>query len=246
MINYIAYIISVLVGIIVGLIFAAKIYLKHKTKRFYHLVHDNVLDKKEEKNIQNIVHNTLKYHNKTKYKKIKLFFGLIRINKKIDYKALNLKYFNLDKYQELSFVEELYQIAKLSAFNYYQVDNPIFEISIKDITDVIDNILLDIKAIIKDIDIIDINNMRLSSIKNSYHVVKKAKRITENENFIISFGLLNLLVHLGSIFSPAYWIKKFSMRQNNNALINSAVYLTFLLVSCETSKTYKKIVSKNT
>lgn len=241
----IKYIISCLFGVLIGLMIVSKIYLSSDARKIKKILNDNILDKDELKILQNIVHNLVKYHKKTKNKEYVLLFGLIRIKKKIDYHKLNQELLGINDYNELDYLDELWYLTNSTASLYVDSNRPLFELSINEATLLINNIIKELNLLISQIQVIDLRNLKISTIKKSYDIVRKTKNIYNDKRFRIYYGLFNLLIHLASFLTPAYFVKKISFMYSKDSLLNLIINLSFDITAFEVAKTYKVVKMEN-
>lgn len=237
-------IIGLLFGIIVGLIIGAYIFIHNKKKRiinlnidkYQNLEHDDILK------TEFLINNVSIYHTKARKTKRKLFFGLIKIKRKVDYKALNEKYLNIKDQDKLyTFKEEFYWLIYNTAKLYYPDSNyPLFELTIDETFDLAREIIDLVSRSIDSLEIANIENLKISQIIGVIELGNKVRKYTSIKAVKASINVINFIIRLQAFITPIYWIKKGT---SFAAIDNIDQYFfknLFEIIGVETSVIYSK------
>ncbi len=240
----IKFIISLILGLIVGLIIGSNIYLRSKKRIIINSLDDELLTKDEKKILKEKINKIYKYHNLTKKKEIKLFFGLIKLKKKFNYPKINQELLNLKETNELSFSKELlYLMNDVISIYHPDVDNPILEIPISEINQIIDDIINTLDKIIKNIGIPYMENISLYQIQNTVLIGRNVTRIVNNKAFRLSRSIINLLLFFSSIINPIYYLRKISNKVSTTSLKQLLIKAIFEILAYKVYFTYKELDS---
>lgn len=232
-------------GVLIGITLGAMIFVKRK--RVLILNHINyrkmILPKAEMKLVETKINDIYTYHINVRKNKIKLLFGLVKINRKVDYDALAKKYLKLNEptSKAMSIPKELWWLVNDTAKIYYPESKyPLYELSIDEIFLLLREIVNLTEQIINDLGIPNLNKIKISMLNDLVKTTGKIKRIYNLKGIQITIGCFNAAIKLQSILTPIYWIKTGTNMIAVNSLSQFMAKLMFELVAKETAQIYSK------
>ncbi len=232
------------VGIFIGLIWGALIFIKRKKNLVLKHINQGLAStiKEEKKQVDKIINNVYSYHITSRRTNVKLLFGIINIKKKIDYQKLALTKLELDnQIEQLSLTKELYLLIERIAKIYYpNSEYPICELTIEELFLLIREIIRLISNVVYDIGIPNLEKLKVSTIKDLMIIGGKVKKVYSLKGVRITVGLVNALFKLQSIVTPIYWIKKGTNELSIGSLSQFLIKCMFEIVGKETAYIYSK------
>lgn len=233
-----------LFGIFVGLIWGAFIFVKRKRNLIMKRINKGFtnIDEEKQKIINTKINKVYQYHVNARKTKVKLLFGLVTIKKKINYDKLAMDALGVEDSKELIPLskEILILINSIAEIYYPNSENPIYELSIEQIFNLLREIVSLLRGVLSDLGIPHIEELRISQLKELIIIGGKVKDVYNIKGVKFSINCLNAAIKLQSFLTPIYWIKKGTKSLSISSLSQFLVKCLFEIIGKETANIYSE------
>ena len=230
-----------LFGIVMGLLIGARQFLLKKKKTVIKEISSGFtpLEDEEITHLKDTITRVTSYHFDTRRKPKKLF-GLIPIKRKKKYPNPELSYLELDKAEQLTFASEIkWVINRIAAFYYPDSKYPLFEVSIDELMEILNNTLDVLKRVIFSLDIPDILKVSVNDIIKAFKISLKAKDVATSKQVTITLKFISIVSRIIHLFTPIYWIKLLTKKVSSGNLNEDIMVYLFEIIATEALYVYR-------
>lgn len=234
-----------LFGILIGLVMGTFIFIKRKHRLI--ISHVNKTYRKiphsEQEKINKKINSIYTYHVKSRKTSRKIFFGLIKLKKRVDKKKLANDYLNIniEENTSISFTNELYWLINEVAKIYYPDSKmPLYELSIDEVMLLSREIIKLTYNIIIDLGIPNLEKMTINQLNELIKVSGKITKIYNIKGIKVTVNILNVAIKIQSILTPIYWIKTGTNILTISSLSQFVTRSMFEIIAKETANIYSK------